>query len=52
MPKASRSKGRSNKSDTPLRGRKFAVPQKQVQEKVVATEEEITVSSTFIMHSL
>lgn len=41
MPKASKS--RSNKVDTPLRQRKFAVPEKQVLERVVVKNDEITV---------
>jgi len=43
MPKATRA-SRSKKVDTPLRQRKFAVPQKQVLEKVVTQDEEISVS--------
>lgn len=41
MPKASKS--RSKKVDTPLRQRKFAVPEKQVLERVVVKDDEITV---------
>lgn len=41
MPKASKS--RSKKVDTPLRQRQFAVPEKQVLEKVVITDDAITV---------
>lgn len=44
MPKASKSKSRSNKIDTPLRQRKFAVPEKEVLEKIVTKDDEITVS--------
>jgi hypothetical protein len=44
MPKASKS--RSKKIDTPLRQRKFAVPEKQVLEKIVTDGDEITVSTT------
>jgi len=43
MPKATRA-SRSKKVDTPLRQRKFAVPQKQVLEKVVTQNEEISVN--------
>lgn len=41
MPKASKS--RSKKVDTPLRQRKFAVPEKEVLEKIVTKGDEITV---------
>lgn len=41
MPKASKS--RSKKVDTPLRQRKFAVPEKEVLEKIVTHGDEITV---------
>lgn len=44
MPKASKTKSRSKKIDTPLRQRKFAVPEKQVLEKIVTNGDEITVS--------
>ncbi len=43
MPKASKSKRGSKKIDTPLRQRKFAVPEKEVLEKIVTQEGEITV---------
>ncbi|KAI8645934.1 ribosome biogenesis protein SLX9-domain-containing protein [Parasitella parasitica] len=44
MPKVSRS-SRSKKVDTPLRQRNFAVPDKQVLEKVVIENEEISVAA-------
>ncbi|KAG2212237.1 hypothetical protein INT47_001596 [Mucor saturninus] len=40
MPKATRN--RSKKIETPLRQRKFAVPEKQVLERVVVKEDQIT----------
>jgi hypothetical protein len=46
MPKATRT-SRSKKVDTPLRQRKFAVPEKQVLEKVVTQDEEISVSLNY-----
>jgi hypothetical protein len=44
MPKASRT-SRSKKVDTPLRQRKFAVPEKQVIEKVVVENEDVSVNN-------